>query len=261
VIRLLFMTTSSEKSLVDLLKTAESILIFTGAGVSTGSGIPDFRGPNGLWKTRSPVYYQDFMCSERARREYWEQKAQGWSRYRDARPNAAHRAVVQLEKAAKLLMLVTQNIDGLHAKAGTSPERIVELHGTMNAVECQSCRRRDDPEPYFREFETTGRPPRCSCGGPMKSATISFGQSLRQEDLARAFDSTEKSDLVIALGSTLSVTPAAHVPLQAASRGVPYVIINRGPTEHDLLPQVTLRLESDVGEIFPRAVEEALAGA
>jgi NAD-dependent deacetylase len=246
---------------VNLLQESSRILIFTGAGVSTGSGIPDFRGPDGIWKTKKPVPYLDFMNSEEARLEYWQQKAEGWERYRCAQPNEVHCAVARLEGAGKLLMVVTQNIDGLHGKAGTSPGRLVELHGTMNAVECQSCHRRNEPAPFFREFKNTGHPPRCPCGGYLKSATISFGQSLRQEDLERAFASAEQADLVIALGSTLSVTPAAHVPLQAAMRGVPYVIINRGPTEHDHYRQVTLRLEGDVGELFPRAVDHALRGS
>jgi len=253
------MKDSDERRLVELMKSSSSILIFTGAGVSTSSGIPDFRGPKGIWKTKTPVYYQDFMASEAARREYWEQKVEGWDKFRDAQPNAVHRAAVLLERAEKLHMVVTQNIDGLHGKVGTSPGRLVELHGTMSAVECQTCGRRDEPDPYYREFCETGTPPRCSCGGYMKSATISFGQNLRQSDLKRAFSAAELSDLVIALGSTLAVTPAAHVPLQAATRGVPYVIINRGRTEHDHHPQVTLRLEGDVGEIFPRAVEKALS--
>jgi NAD-dependent deacetylase len=252
------MKADSEKRLVELLEGAGDILVFTGAGVSTGSGIPDFRGPEGIWKTKKPVLYQDFMNSEDARREYWQQKAEGWERYRHAQPNEVHRAVARLEQKEKLLIVVTQNIDGLHGKAGNSPGRLVELHGTMSAVECQSCHRRSEPDPFFREFRETGTPPRCPCGGYLKSATISFGQSLRQEDLERAFAAAETADLVIALGSTLSVTPAAHVPLQAAMRGVPYVIINRGPTEHDHYRQVTLRLEGDVGELFPRAVNRAL---
>ena len=252
------MTNVSEKELVNYIKASNSILVFTGAGVSTGSGIPDFRGPKGIWKTKKPVYYQDFMASESARKAYWEQKLEGWENYRNAEPNAVHHAIVRIEEAEKLLAVVTQNIDGLHEKAGTSPGRLVELHGTMNAVECQSCHRREDPDTYFRMFKDQKKPPLCSCGGFMKSATISFGQSLRKEDLDRAWRAADSADLVMALGSTLSVTPAAHVPLQAAARGIPYVIINSGATEHDNLQQVTLRLEGDVCRILPLAVEQAL---
>jgi NAD-dependent deacetylase len=244
--------------LVELIVKASKVFVFTGAGISTGSGIPDYRGPSGLWKTRSPVYYGEFMSSEEARRCYWEGKLEGWAKYRDAQPNDAHRAVVELERAGKLLMVVTQNIDGLHRHAGTSHDRLVELHGTMHEVECQSCGRRDRPDSHFERFRETGVPPRCGCGGFLKLATISFGQNLSQEDLRRAFEAASRADLVIALGSTLSVTPAATLPLAAAARGVPYVIINRGSTEHDGLSEVTLRIEGDVVKVFPKAVREVI---
>ena len=244
--------------LADYLRPSAKILVFTGAGISTGSGIPDFRGPDGVWKRRQPVYYQDFMTSAAARIEHWDYKLEGWAAFRDARPNAAHRAVVDLEHAGKLLMLVTQNIDGLHSKAGTSRDRLVEIHGTNSLVECQSCHQLSDPERHFQSFAKTRQPPCCSCGGFLKPATISFGQNLRTEDLRRADHAAEAADLVIALGSTLSVYPAAAIPLAAAKRGAPYVVINRGPTEHDVYPEVALRIEGDVGEVFPQAVAAAL---
>ncbi|HEX9652974.1 MAG TPA: Sir2 family NAD-dependent protein deacetylase [bacterium] len=228
-------------------------MIFSGAGISTGSGIPDYRGPQGVW-TRQPVYYQDFMRSETARLEYWDQKLEGWDAFRHAQPNAVHHAAVDLEKAGKLQMVVTQNIDGLHARAGTSPEKLVELHGTNLWVECQSCHERTEPGPHFENFKKTGKAPLCHCGGYLKPATISFGQSLREEDLRRAAQAAEEADLVVALGSTLSVYPAASIPLMAAQRGVPFVIINRGPTDQDSHPAVSLRLEGDVVEIFAPAV-------
>jgi NAD-dependent deacetylase len=244
--------------LVNWLRASKRILVFTGAGISTGSGIPDFRGPDGIWKRRQPVYYQDFMRSEAARIEHWDYKLEGWAGFRDARPNATHLSIVSLEKAGRLIAVVTQNIDGLHLRAGTSPERLVELHGTNSFVECQTCGQRSEPEPHFESFAKTRRPPKCACGGFLKPATISFGQNLRQEDLALATEAAQKADLVVALGSTLSVYPAAGIPLAAARRGVPYVVINRGPTEHDDLAEVALRLEGDVATIFPRAVDSAL---
>ncbi len=249
---------SAKGKLVDLIRSGRKILVFTGAGISTGSGIPDFRGPQGVWTRRQPVYYHDFMRSEAARIEHWDFKLEGWPGFRDARPNATHHAIVQLERAGKLLMVATQNIDGLHSRAGTSREKLVELHGTNSLVECQSCGKLSDPEPHFEEFRKTRRPPLCECGGFLKPATISFGQNLRPADLERAQKAAETADLVLALGSTLSVYPAANIPLIAAARGVPYVIINRGETDHDNNPEVTLRLEGDVAEIFPPAVEEAL---
>lgn len=245
-------------ALTECLAAANRILVFTGAGISTGSGIPDFRGPRGVWKTRRPVYYEDFMASESARVEHWNYKLEAWSAFRDAVPNQAHRAVAALERAGKMLLLVTQNIDGLHTAAGTSRGRIVEIHGTNALIECQTCGELTDPEPHFEAFARTGKAPRCACGGFLKPATISFGQALRETDLNRAAVAADEADLVVALGTTLSVQPAASIPLHAAARGIPYVIINRGPTDHDGLPQVTLRLEGDVVALFPPAVDAAL---
>jgi len=245
--------------LIELLRSGQNLLVFTGAGISTGSGIPDFRGPEGVWKRRQPVYYHDFMRSETARIEHWDYKLEGWPAFRDARPNPTHEAIVRLERAGKVLMVVTQNIDGLHSRAGTAPERLIEMHGTNAMVECQSCRKLSDPEPHFESFRRTRRPPVCDCGGFLKPATISFGQNLRNEDLERAQAAAMAAGLVLALGSTLSVHPAASIPLLAARRGAPYIIINRGETDHDHLPEVTLRLEGDVGEILPPAVAAALS--
>jgi len=248
----------SEEAVATLLRKARRVLIFTGAGMSTGSGIPDFRGPQGVWQRRQPVYYHDFMRSDAARVEHWDYKLEGWQAFRDAKPNEAHRAVVRLERAGRLRAVVTQNIDGLHSRAGTSGERLVELHGTNLLVECQSCGKCSDPAPHYEHFRETRQCPLCECGGFLKPATISFGQNLKKEVLVRAEQAAVEADLTVALGSTLSVYPAANIPLLAANRGTPYVVINRGETEHDQLPEVTHRLEGDVVEIFPRIVTAAL---
>jgi NAD-dependent deacetylase len=249
---------NATERLIRYLREASRILVFTGAGISTGSGIPDFRGPQGVWKRRQPVYYQDFMTSEPARIEHWEYKVEGWPAFREAKPNAAHESLTHLERAGKLLAVVTQNIDGLHAKAGISPQRLVELHGTNSLIECQTCGQRSDPESHFEFFSTTRRPPVCACGGFLKPATISFGQKLRSEELERAERAARETDLVLALGSTLSVYPAAEIPLLAARRRVPYVIINRGATDHDALAEVSLRLDDDVVAILPSAISAAI---
>jgi NAD-dependent deacetylase len=251
------MDTGREK-LASLLRGAHKLLIFTGAGISTGSGIPDFRGPQGVWKRRQPVYYDDFMSREAARIEHWDYKLEGWTAFRDAQPNAVHLSIVQLERASKLLLVVTQNIDGLHSRAGTSAARLVELHGTNSFVECQTCGKLTNPGPHFEKFSRNREPPICECGGFLKPATISFGQNLRPADLERAQNATGEADLVIALGSTLSVYPASQIPLLAARHGAPYIVINRGSTDHDQYPEVTVRLEGDVEEIFPKAVDQAL---
>jgi NAD-dependent deacetylase len=245
--------------LADLLKAARRMLVFTGAGISTGSGIADYRGPDGLWKTRQPVEFADFMRSRDARIEYWDQKLETWPGIRDAEPNDAHRAVVRLERAGKVALVVTQNIDGLHRRAGTDPGLLVELHGTSLAVECMACHGMTDPSAHFAAFAASREPPICSeCGGFLKPATISFGQSLRQSDLARAMAASRQADLVVALGSSLSVQPAASIPLLAVERGVPYVVVNRGRTEHDGLVGLTLRIDGDTSEVMPAAVDGAL---
>ena len=253
--------TAELDSLVEFLRRAHRIMIFTGAGISTGSGIPDFRGPNGVWTRRKPVYYQDFMTSEAARITHWDYKLEAWPAFRAARPNPVHHAIVKLENAGKVGAVLTQNIDGLHALAGSDPEHLVELHGTNLAVECQTCHWRGNPEPCFEKFRIQGKPPLCDCGGYLKPATISFGQNLDSLALERASEAARTTDLVVALGSTLSVHPAASFPLLAANRGVPYVVINRGATDHDDQPRVSLRLEGEVTELFPCAVEAALASA
>jgi len=194
------------------------------------------------------------MTDPEARNRYWQQKLESWAIIKNAEPNPVHRAIKKLEEHEKLLMVVTQNIDGLHRKAGTTDDLIVELHGTMSWIECQSCGKRYDPDPCYKQFSETKKAPLCSCGGYLKPATISFGQNLIEKDLSRAFEAAKRSDLVISLGSTLSVIPAASIPLAAAERGSPYVIINMGPTDHDDHPAVSLRLEGDVEEIFPTAV-------
>jgi NAD-dependent deacetylase len=202
--------------------------------------------------------YQEFMRSEEARRSYWRQKWEDATEFGAAAPNAAHRAIVDLETAGKLEMVVTQNVDGLHAQAGTSPTKLVEIHGTARLVECQTCGERSSPEPHFEVFHATGEAPLCSCGGYLKSATISFGQNLRSVDLGRARTAAGNADLVMALGSSLVVYPAADIPLHGAATGAPYVIVNRGETDHDRHPLVTLRLEGDVTQLVPQAVNLAL---
>jgi NAD-dependent deacetylase len=247
-----------DSRLVERLQASQRILIVSGAGVSTASGIPDFRGPGGVWTRRRPVYYAEFLASEAARVEYWDYKLETWEIYQHARPNAVHHAIVALERAGKVVSVVTQNVDGLERRAGTSPALLVELHGTDLLVECQTCHATSDPAPHFARFKATRRPPSCACGGVLKSATISFGQSLRGTDLDRATAAAGQADLVLALGSTLSVYPAAAIPLLAAERGASYIIVNRGPSEHDGHRSVTLRMEGDLNAIVPPAVEAAL---
>lgn len=247
--------------LARLVAAADRILVFTGAGISTASGIPDYRGPQGVWKTRRPVYYHEFMESEEHRRSYWQQKMEDYETWGSAEPNEVHHAIVRLERAGKLEMLVTQNVDGLHSVAGTSSEKLVEIHGTNLAIECQSCGDRTEPEPHYAAFAESRVSPKCHCGGFLKPATISFGQNLRADEMARAYEAADRCDLAMALGSTLAVNPAASIPLYATERGTPYVVVNRGRTDHDNLRAVTMRIEADVATVVPAAVDAALAGS
>lgn len=245
--------------LASVITAGQRILVFTGAGISTASGIPDYRGPEGVWNTRRPVFYDQFMTDHDARVEYWRQKAEDREAFGSARPNAVHRSIVELQREGRIELVVTQNVDGLHRVAGTTPSLLVEIHGTNALIECQSCGARSEPGEHFASFEQSGEPPICDCGGYLKPATISFGQQLRAIDLSRAFDAARRADVAIALGSTLSVTPAADIPYEAARHGATYAIVNRGATEHDRSPFVSLRVEGDVSDVFPEAVARALA--
>ena len=235
------------------MREASYVLVFTGAGISTRSGIPDYRGPKGVWKTREPVYWQDFMADEAARIEYWDQKLEGWEGFRDAQPNAGHLALAELERRGRLQLLVTQNIDGLHMAAGNSEERVVEIHGSNRRVACQTCGERTDPEAHFRHFAATRTPPLCHCGGYQKPATISFGQSLVAADLERSSEGARRADLCLAIGTSLVVEPAASICLLAARTGATYAIVNRGQTGHD--DACDLRYDADAAELLPALVE------
>ena len=242
--------------LAALINKAEAIMIITGAGISTETGIPDFRGPQGVWKTQRPVMYHDFLSSEEDRVLYWDQKIMAAETIEVARPGAVHGACVVLEEAGKLEAIVTQNIDGLHTIAGSKD--VVEVHGTGREAGCLTCGERTPIVPHLEAFAASRVPPRCHCGGLLKPATISFGQQLNPAVLQRAMDAAEACDLVIAMGTTLAVYPAAEIPLVAARRGMPYAIINKGETDHDGMPLVTLRIEAAVGPTFSKAVDQAL---
>jgi NAD-dependent deacetylase len=236
-----------------LLGKARRIFVFTGAGVSTASKIRDYRGPNGAYRTRDPVYYHEFVADERRRRDYWEEKLESWPAFRDAEPNATHAAIVELERAGRLGCCVTQNVDGLHRKAGTSAAKLIELHGTGREVECIKCGLRETPDRVMEAFAATREPPRCEeCDALLKPAVVMFGQPLDVEALRHAERASAAADLVLALGTSLVVTPAADLPLVGVSRGAPYVIVNRGETPHDDL--ATLRIDADVTDVFPPAV-------
>jgi NAD-dependent deacetylase len=231
------------------------VVVLTGAGISTDSGIPDFRGPNGVW-TRNPgaerrATLQTYMADPEVRREAWQTRLRHPAL--SARPNDGHRALVELERQGKLDTLVTQNIDGLHQAAGSDPASVVEVHGTMHTVVCMSCGER---APMDRALERVrggeGDPPCRICGGILKSATISFGQNLVPGDLQRAMEAARRCDLLLAVGSTLAVYPVAEMVPLARMAGAQVVIVNAEETAMDDLADAVIR--GSIGEVLPQLV-------
>jgi NAD-dependent deacetylase len=238
------------------IAAAERVVALTGAGISTESGIPDFRGPQGLW-TRNPeaekqATIQHYVADPEVRKRAWRARLQSpaWG----AQPNAGHRALVTLERRGKLHTLITQNVDGLHQAAGSSRERVVEVHGTWREVTCLACGERAPMERALARVRAGEEDPPCrTCGGILKSATISFGQSLVPEDIARAQRAAAGCDLMLAVGTKLSVWPVAGVVPVAKEAGARVVILNAEPTEMDALADAILR--GAIGEILPRLAE------
>lgn len=232
-----------------LLAESRRTVAFTGAGVSTASGIPDFRSPGGVWTRHAPVMYDDFLASAEARGRYWTARREMWADFRNARPNPAHTALAQLEARGRLAGVVTQNIDGLHQQAGS--RSVIELHGTNRRVLCVACGRDHEPEPVYASPEQA---PACACGGPLKAATVSFGQPLDPDVLAAAFALARSADLLIVAGSSLVVQPAAALPLAASKAGADVVIVNREDTPLDGIASV--RLRGAVEELLPALADD-----
>lgn len=237
----------------DLIWQAEKIVAFTGAGVSTESGIPDFRSPGGIWERYQPVYYQDFLASEEARKRAWERSKVIYPVIRAAQPNPTHLALAELEKMGKLDCIITQNIDRLHHKAGNSPERIIELHGTNAYVVCLSCHRTYPRDEIQAWLERGTQVPSCTeCQGPLKEATISFGQPLPVREIEEAEHRALACDLLLVLGSSLVVYPAAYIPSYARQGGAKLIIINLASTSYDREAEVVIRAKT--GEVMPQIV-------
>lgn len=226
----------------EILSGARSGVAFTGAGISTGSGIPDFRSPGSLWAKNPPVDFDVFLSSAEMRREAWRRKFAMDDATRGASPNAAHRAVARLVAEGAFSAVVTQNIDGLHEASGVPPERLIELHGAGSYAACLDCRTRHELADVRAAFEATGEPPACrECGGLLKSATISFGQAMPAEAMERADAAARAADVFLVLGSSLVVYPAAALPLIAKKSGAALVIANREATELDRFADLVLR--------------------
>jgi NAD-dependent deacetylase len=240
----------------ELVQQATAIAVLTGAGISTDSGIPDFRGPNGLW-TKNPgaekkATLQHYLADPEARKQTWRNRldSAAWT----AEPNDGHRALVELERQSKLHTLITQNIDGLHQAAGSDPDLVVEVHGTIREVGCLNCGERAPMERALDRVRAGEEDPECrTCGGILKSATISFGQSLVAADLVRAEQAALGCDLLLAVGSTLAVYPICDVVPVAKQAGAAVVIVNAEPTHFDHLADAVVR--DSISAVLPELVQ------
>jgi NAD-dependent deacetylase len=236
-----------------LIANARRAVVFTGAGISTESGIPDFRSPGGIWTRMAPIDFADFLASEEARRETWRRRFAMEETFRAAAPNRGHRAVAELVRRGKAPAVITQNIDGLHQASGVPAERVVELHGNTTYAHCLDCAQRYELEALREAFERDETAPLCGdCGGFVKTATISFGQAMPPEAMRRAETETIAADLFIVAGSSLVVYPAAGFPELAKRYGAALVIINREPTGLDGIADLVLHRA--IGETLGAAV-------
>ena len=232
-----------------LIEKSKKLVFFTGAGISTNSGIPDFRGPKGVWKTATPIYFQDFISSKEKRIESWEKKFSNELSIDSAKPNIGHFKLAEIMNRKEETHLITQNVDNLHQDSGIDNSRITELHGNATYAKCLDCSKKYELTFLKEDFLATKEPPVCNiCGGIIKTATISFGQSMPQEEMITAQRVSIKSDLFICLGSSLAVFPAADLPLLAKETGANLVIINNEPTQMDHLSDLVIN--RDISEVL-----------
>jgi NAD-dependent deacetylase len=243
----------SRERLREMIGRARRVAIFTGAGISTESGIPDFRSPGGVWSRMSPIYFRDFVRSEEKRRESWDRAFAGRAGWTGREPNAGHYACARLLAAGKAQAVITQNVDNLHQDAGVPADRVIELHGNASYATCLECGLRHELADLKALYQATGDLPACrDCGGIVKTATISFGQSLPESALARAEVEAMMCDLFLVLGSSLVVYPANGFPLLAKQNGAALAIVNRDPTEQDALAD--LALHDEIGPTMSEVV-------
>jgi NAD-dependent deacetylase len=245
-------------ALASCWRAAERVVVLTGAGLSTASGIPDFRSPGGRWSRYQPVTIQEFCASEEARERYWRYKGETWQVISTALPNAGHDALAELARAGRIELLVTQNVDGLHERAGTPAERLVNIHGSDAAVVCLECGEQVERRVAQQQWENGTAVPRCGCGGPWKPATISFGQALVAADLARAFAAAAACDLFVAAGTSLVVGPVNDMFVRAAAAGAATAILTASETPFD--EAATFRLHEPVEAVLPGLRERVFAG-
>lgn len=237
------------QSLAQMIEQAGNVVVFTGAGISTECGIPDFRSPGGIWSENKPIDFAEFMASRQSRQEAWRRKFKLDDEFAGAKPGRGHKAIASLVARGKISYVITQNIDNLHQASGVPDARIIELHGNSTYALCLECATRHELDWVRAEFEPREHPPDCrKCNGILKSATISFGQSMPQAQMARAHEATLQADLFIAIGTSLVVYPAAGFPDLARQHGATLVILNREPTQLD--PRADLVIHEDIGSIL-----------
>lgn len=238
--------TLEQEELVAMVREARRVAVFTGAGISTECGIPDFRSPGGLWTKNRPIDYDSFVGSAEMRAEAWRRVFAMEPTFRAARPGEGHMAIAHLVGIGKASAIITQNIDNLHQRSGVASDRIIELHGNGSYATCLSCGLRHELDDIRGPFLDTEEPPGCrACGGMVKTATVSFGQAMPEQAMARAAAEAEACDLFLAIGSSLVVYPAAGFPLMAKRSGARLVIVNRDETDFDPFADLTVR--SDIG--------------
>ncbi len=236
-----------------MLREARRGVVFTGAGISTESGIPDFRSPGGIWTRMAPIDFRDFVGSAEMRREAWRRRFAMEESFAAAKPNAGHKAIASLVADGRIRHVITQNIDNLHQDSGVPEDRVIEIHGNTRYAKCLECGARMELAPIRAYFEAHGDPPDCTfCGGIVKTATISFGQAMPEVEMMRAEKATLACDLFVVLGSSLVVYPAAGFPTLAKRNGARLVIINREPTDQDDIADLVLH--SEIGPTLAEAV-------
>lgn len=236
------------------IKAADRVVIFTGAGISTESGIPDFRSPGGVWSKMQPIYFQDFVSDRDARREGWRRVFERTAGWVGAAPNAGHHAIAKLVEMGKVTSVITQNVDNLHQDGGVPDEKVVEVHGNASYAKCLQCGKRYDYESLRPRWEADEDIICDFCTGLLKSATISFGQAMPEDKMMFAESEAVSCDLMIALGSSLVVYPAANIPLIAKQNGAKYIIINREETEHDVYADMVINTE--IGPLLRETMAE-----
>ncbi|MGE6698723.1 SIR2 family NAD-dependent protein deacylase [Hyphomonas sp. NPDC076900] len=247
------MTETDAKNLAHMIQVAERVVVFTGAGISTESGIPDFRSPGGVWSKMKPIMFQDFVASRDARREAWTRvfnKTAGWT---GASPNAGHYAVTRLVEAGKVTSVITQNVDNLHQASGVPADKVIEVHGNASYAKCLQCGKRYEFEALRHRWEADEDITCMFCTGLVKSATISFGQPMPEAEMERATEEALLADLFLVLGSSLVVYPAAGLPVVAKKAGSRLAIVNREET--DLDPYADLVLNTDIGPLMSAVME------